>query len=150
MGDDASRLRQLLRGSPNELARQLEFFLAERGPLIRGSFGSRARVCGAPGCRCARGELHESKYLTASDGGRVRQIHVPAGDEVRVAAGAQRYRRFQSQRARLARELAKLVRRQLELIDALGRSLLEPYPADHPLPPATRRGRTPRKGQAGG
>jgi len=150
MGDNTSRLRQQLRGCQDELGRQMEFFLGERGPLIRGSFGTRARVCGAAGCRCARGKLHESKYLTASDGGRVRQVHVPAADEVRVAAGAQRYRRFQSERARLGRELAKLMRRQLELVDALGRSLLEPYPPDNPLPPPTRRGRPTRKPQVGG
>ena len=120
----------------------LDLLLGERGPLIRGSFGTRARVCGNPGCRCARGERHEAKYLTATDGGKVRQVHVPARDEGQVAEGVARYRRFRRARARVA-ELAKL---QLELADQLGRSLLAAYPPDQPLPPAARRGRRARGG----
>jgi hypothetical protein len=119
--------------------RLLETVLGEKGPLVRGSFGTRARVCGNPSCHCADGALHESKYLTASCGGKVRQVHVPARDEVAVAAGVARYRRFFRARA----DLAQTVKGQLELIDALGRSLLRPYPSDGPLPPAKRRGRPP-------
>jgi hypothetical protein len=145
MRDDSSRIRQRLRGTQEELAQQLEFFLLERGPLIRGSFGTRARVCGNPGCKCARGERHESKYLTATDHGRTRQVHVPEGDEVQVAEGVERYRRFRQARSRLAQRLADLARRQLELVDALGNSLLEPYPPDRPLPPPKRRGRPPKE-----
>jgi len=141
---EASRLRRQLLDTTDELRRQLELVLDEHGPLIRGTLGTRARVCGKPTCRCAQGELHESKYLTASDGGQTRQVHVPAADEVRVAQGVQRYRRFQQARRAFAEHLAGLTRRQLELVDALGRSLLEPYPPDAPLPPPKRRGR-PRK-----
>lgn len=137
---NASRLRQRLRNGAEQYLEQLELLLAEKGPLVRGSFGTRRRVCGNPTCKCTRGELHESKYLTASDGGRTRQVHVPAADEVAVAAGVERYRRFHHGRAKLAK-LAKL---QLELIDALGNSLLEPYPPDNPLPVPKRRGRPPK------
>ncbi len=144
MRSESSRLRQQLLGVSRESGRQLELLLGERGPLIRGSYGSRVRVCGNPGCRCARGELHESKYLTASAGGKVRQVHVPSSDAGAVTAGVARYRRFRQVQARLA-ELAKL---ELELVDQLGRSLLAAYPPDRPLPPATRRGRVPR-GEAG-
>lgn len=142
MRSETSRLRQQLAEVGRESGRQLELLLGERGPLIRGSYGSRARVCGNPGCRCARGERHESKYLTASAGGKVRQVHVPARDEGAVADGVARYRRFRQVQARLA-ELAKV---QLDLADRLGRSLLAAYPPDQPLPPATRRGRIPRGG----
>lgn len=121
---------------------QIERFLHEDGPLIRGSFGTRLRVCGNPGCHCAQGKKHASKYLTATDDGRVRQVHVPAGDEERVAAGVSRYRRFRRMRERLV-ELGAL---QLELVDELGRSLLAPYPPEDPLPPAMRRGRKARDG----
>ena len=133
----SSRLRQQLLQLAQQLQQLLELVLAERGPIIRGSFGKRARKCGKPTCRCARGELHESKYLTASDGDKVRQIHVPAGDELKVAEGVARYRRFQSNR----KKLTQLHRRQLELVDTLSRSLLEPYPPDNPIPPARKRGR---------
>jgi hypothetical protein len=140
MSRDLSRLRQRLLQAREEWQRQLELLLGERGPLIRGSFGTRRRVCGTPNCRCARGELHESKYLTASDEGKARQVHVPAGDEVMVAAGVDGYRRFHERRSRLA----ALTQEQLNLVDELGRSLLQPYPPDHPLPPPKRRGRPPK------
>lgn len=143
MGVQSSRLRQKI----GELAKRyqaiLHRILSERGPLIRGSFGTRRRVCGACGCRCARGELHASKYLTATDEGRVRQVHVPAAGEAEVAEGVTRYREFFRARA----ELAELARLQSDLVENLGQSLLKPYPPDRPLPPAQRRGR--RSGRRG-
>lgn len=132
-----SRLRQRLHQAGERVQEQIERILEEKGPLIRGSFGTRSRVCGTPGCRCTRGEKHSSKYLTATDRGKVRQVHVPASEEERVAAGVTRYRRFRRIRKRLM-ELDALV---LELVDDLGRSMLLPYPPADPLPPASRRGR---------
>jgi len=137
MKTDTSRLRQRLAQARDEQHRQLDLLLGEHGPLFRGTLGTRSRVCGKPSCRCAKGERHESKYLSASDGGSVRQVHVPARDEVSVALGVERYRRFREGRTRL-RELAV---RQLELVDALGQALLAPYPTDNPLPPPKRGGR---------
>ena len=137
MPERTSRLRQRLLQASERLQDQIERVLEEKGPLIRGSFGARSRVCGTPGCRCTRGEKHTSKYLTATDQGKVRQVHVPASDEEQVAAGVARYRRFQRMRKRLV-ELDALV---LELVDDLGRALLLPYPPENPLPPASRRGR---------
>ncbi len=141
MGDKASRLRQRLTEVADQRQLELETIRGERGALIRGSFGTRSRVCGTPTCHCATGERHESKYLTATDGGKVRQVHVPTSDEMVVAAGVQRYRRFWRARARLAR----LNQQQLELVDELGRSLLEPYPPDSPLPAASHVGRPPKR-----
>lgn len=141
MGAQSSRLRRRVLDMAKHYQAQIDRLLSERGPLIRGSFGTRARVCGAAGCRCARGELHESKYLSATDQGRVRQVHVPAADEAEVAAGVGRYQRFRKTRKRLS----DLIRQQLAVIDELGHSLLKPYPPDRPLPPAGRRGR-PRRG----
>lgn len=140
MPGDISRLRQQLVALERQHAAQLELLVGERGPLLRGSLGVRARVCGNPGCKCARGERHESKYLSASDGGRTRQVHVPAGQELAVTAGVGRYREFQRRRARLA----ELAQQQLELVDTLGRSLLASYPPTRPLPPPQRRGRRPQ------
>jgi len=142
MGLETSRLRQRLAEVGRQYHHQLEILLRERGPLIRGSFGTRARVCGRPNCRCADGQLHTSKYLTASDGGRVRQVHVPVSDELHVAEGVRRYRRFGQARARLA----ELVKAQLKLIDQIGLTLREPYPSEKPLPPPVRRGRSPKGG----
>lgn len=139
MGERTSRLRQRLLDAAEQHREQVERLLQENGPLIRGSFGTRARVCGNPGCHCARGERHTSKYLSATDGDRQRQVHVPAGDEQRVAEGVSRYRRFKQVKKRLA----EIGARELELAEDLGRSLLAPYPPDDPLPPARRRGRKP-------
>ncbi len=140
MAHDTSRQRKLLLALEQQHTAQLQLLIGERGPLIRGSLGVRGRVCGNPGCKCARGELHTSKYLSASEGGRTRQVHVPASQELQVTAGVARYREFQRRRARLA----ELAQQQLEFVDALGRSLLAPYPPDNPLPPAQRRGRPPQ------
>lgn len=137
MPERTSRLRQRLRQAAERHQEQLERVLEEKGPLIRGSFGTRSRVCGTEGCHCTRGEKHTSKYLTATDGGKVRQVHVRSDDEERVAAGVARYRRFRRMRKRLV-ELEAVV---LDLMDELGRSLLLPYPPQDPLPPAARRGR---------
>lgn len=140
VGERTSRLRQRLLQSAEQHREQIEHFLEEQGPLIRGSFGTRSRVCGNPGCHCARGEKHVSKYLTGTDRGRLRQVHVPASDEQLVSNGVNRYRRFRRMRKRLA-DLGALL---LELVDELGRSLRAPYPPGDPLPPASRRGRKAR------
>lgn len=143
MARHTSHLRQRLAQMGEQHQRQIGLLLQEKGPLIRGSFGSRARMCGEPNCRCTRGERHESKYLAASDAGRMRQVHVPASDEVEVKVGAERYRGFREARSRLA-ELAK---EELAVVDQLGDSLLKPYPPDNPLPPPGRRGRPPKAGR---
>ena len=140
MRDQSSRLRKQLLDGSKALQQQLELLLAERGPLLHASLGTRARVCGNPGCHCSTGELHESKYLSASIKGQARQVHVPASDEVEVARWVERYRRFRDGRAKLM----ELCERQLALVDRLGLSLLASYPKDNPLPPPQPRGR-PRK-----
>ena len=142
MGERTSRLRQRLRQAAEQHQDHVERILDEEPTLIRGSFGSRSRVCGNAGCHCARGEKHTSKYLTATAAGKVRQVHVPESDEAFVAAGVARYRRFRRMRKRLV-ELEAL---QLELVDELGQSLLAPYPPEDPLPPASRRGRKAQNG----
>ena len=144
MAELSSRLRLRLRQALEKHQKQVDHLVGESGPLIRGTFGTRGRVCGAAGCRCARGELHQSKYLSAREEGQTRQVHVPAGDEIEVQEGVERYRRFRQVRA----ELAESAREELELAEQLGLSLLKPYPPDNPLPPPKRRGG--RKGGRGG
>ncbi len=127
MGERTSRLRQRLREAAERHREQIEHLLQESGP----------RVCGNPGCHCARGERHTSKYLTATDGDRKRQVHVPVSDEQRVEDGVRRYRRFKQAKKRLA----EIGGAALELVEDLGRALLAPYPKDNPLPAAKRRGK---------
>lgn len=145
MADRSSRLRQKIRQTQQRYLALLDGLVDERGPLIRGSFGTRARLCGVATCRCTQGYRHESKYLSASEGGRVRQVHVPVHEEAEVLAGVARYRRFWRDRARMA----KLGELQLELVDDLGRSLLGAYPMANPLPAPKRRGRTPKDPRRG-
>jgi hypothetical protein len=142
VAERTSRLRQRLQQASEEHQEQIGRLLDEKGPLIRGSFGTRSRRCGNPGCHCATGAKHTSKYLSATDEGRVRQVHVPAGDEDRVVAGVARYRRFWRMRKRLI-QIGALVR---ELVDELGRALILPYPPKAPLPPPSRRGRKAKDG----
>ena len=140
MGRRTSRLRQRLAETAQRHLEQIDLLLANKGPFIRGSFGSRRRVCGKPSCHCARGEGHEAKYLTATDRGKVRQVHVPQSDVAEVVEGVTRYRQFRQAEAKLV-ELSAL---ELRLVGELGESQLKAYPADKPLPPRSRRGRRPK------
>lgn len=144
MPGERSRLKQEILGLEGERDRQLEFVLAERGPLIRGSLVKRKRVCGHPGCRCAtKGQLHVSPYLSVTVRGKTRPVHVPAPDERHVRVGSGRYRRFR----RARKLLVQLTAKQLKLVDLLGNALLEAYPAGQPIEPAGRRGPKPKKGR---
>jgi hypothetical protein len=140
MSDETSRLRKALLDCSAEQQRQLELLVGERGPLMHAALGTRGRVCGNPGCHCTKGEVHLSKFLSASIGGRTRQVHVPASDEAEVSRWVERHKKFRERRDRLA----ELAGRQLELVDRLGRSLLAAYPKDDPLPPPRPRGRPPK------
>jgi uncharacterized protein YjiS (DUF1127 family) len=142
--EDKSRLKQGIHILETERDRQLEFVLAEQGPLLRGSFLKRRRVCGHPGCRCrTKGQLHVSPYLSVTVAGKTRPIHVPAADERHVKAVAGRYRRFR----RARKQLVQLSAKQLKLVDRLGDALLEAYPPGRPVAPAARRGPKPKKGR---
>lgn len=140
MKRDASALRARIRQTEQHRADHVEQVLHEPGPLIRGTLGERARVCGHPGCRCTRGELHVSKMLSVGVAGRLRQVHIPASDEVAVAEKTQRYRRLRQART----DLVALGGETLRLVDQLRDALLEAYPRGAPIPPPGRRGR-PRK-----
>jgi hypothetical protein len=140
MGRRTSRLRQRLAETAQRHLEQIELLLGNKGPFIRGSFGSRRRVCGKPGCHCVQGERHEAKYLAASQDGKLRQVHVPDSEVAEVAEGVARYRQFRQAEAKLV-ELSAL---ELRLVGELGESQLKPYPPTKPLPPRKRRGRRPK------
>jgi hypothetical protein len=142
--EDKSRLKQEILGLEGERDRQLEFVLAERGPLIRGSLVKRKRVCGHPGCRCTtKGQLHVSPYLSVTVAGKTRPVHVPAPDEPHVKAASGRYRRFR----RARKLLVQLTAKQIKRVDRLGNALLAAYPPGQPIEPAGRRGPKPKKGR---
>ena len=141
VADDKSRLRQKLLDLEAERQQDIERVLSERGGLIRGTVGERSRVCGHEGCRCTRGERHVSKYLSATEGGRTRQVHLPESEIAKVVEGSRRYQAFRRARTRVG----QLAAAEAKLIDRLGNALLEKYPPQRPIAPAARRGPRPRK-----
>jgi len=140
---DPSRLRQQLRQTEEQRKAHVETLLAERGPLIRGTYRLQGGRCGRPGCKCERGELHEKAMLYRREEGTFRCSYVPLADRERVDDLTRRYRR--ARKARTA--LSKLGQKSLVLADALQETLTEPYPrADRPSKKVARRSRaSPRK-----
>ena len=132
----ASRIRQLIRQTEEARGAHVDALVSTEA-LVEGSFVTVGRTCGKPGCRCAHGEKHFSKYLSRSVGGRTRLVYVPAGDEVRVQRMAQQYRQLRHARA----ELAKLAAKTSELADELQAALVEPYPDPEQAPKRARRKR---------
>ena len=51
--------------------------LAHAGEFLRGTLTLMRHACGKPRCRCARGEKHESWYLSYSEAGRKRMVSLP-------------------------------------------------------------------------
>ncbi len=135
----ASRLRQELRQNEDARRNHVDVIVGTEA-LVAGSFVTHGRRCGKPSCHCASGEKHFSRALSRTEDGRVRHVHVPAGDEVDVAEKTERYRRLREARA----ELVKLAAQTSRLADELQDALAEPYP-----PPDRARGRR-RKGKARG
>lgn len=121
---DTSRLRQQLIRVGGEIARQIQV-LAGRPPMIRGNVYRLRRRCGKSGCRCMRGELHESWVLLARERGVRRMRAVPRGQADRWRELAENYRRFR----RARRELARLHREAMRLA-----GLLEEGRAIAPVP----------------
>src|SRR5438552_15540661 len=136
---DPSRIRQALRQTEEQRSQHVEALLAERGPLIRGTYRLQGGRCGRPGCRCSRGQLHEKAMLYRREDGVFRCSYVPLEARGRIENLNRNYRA--SSKARTA--LAKLGKRTLQLADALQEALIEPYPSaarlDKQRPPQAKR-----------
>jgi hypothetical protein len=109
-----SRIRQRIAQLVGE-RRAAEKVLLQRPPLLKGSFSEVRRTCGHPGCKCARGEKHVCRQLSASVEGKTRTWNVPRQYAAKVKRLTENYRRFR--RARAAWTRAN--RRILELINEL-------------------------------
>jgi len=119
-----SQIRQRLRKVGQQIARQLDTLMAHK-PLLRGSVYRLRRRCGKAGCRCTRGELHESWVFLTREKGVQRLRVVPQGQTARWREWAENYRRFR----RAQRELGRLVREALGLAGELERLRIKPPPA---------------------
>ncbi|MEI6150182.1 MAG: DUF6788 family protein [bacterium] len=119
-----SQLRQQLRKVGQQIERQLDT-LMEHKPLLRGSVYRLRRRCGKAGCRCTRGELHESWVFLSREKGVQRLRVVPQGQTARWREWAEDYRRFR----RAQRELGRLYREALRLAGELEALRARPPPA---------------------
>jgi len=109
-----SRLRQALRQLAGELPQLVKPVLEDR-PVIKGSVYEIKRRCGKPGCKCARGELHKSMVLSASEQGRTKLRAIPRGRLTAVRRKVAAYQRIRRVRARLVKTQQKMI----EIIDQI-------------------------------
>jgi hypothetical protein len=65
--------------------------LAGQGNVLRGSLTLMRHACGKRGCRCARGEKHESWYLGYSAEGKKRMVSIPRERVDQAREGVARY-----------------------------------------------------------
>jgi hypothetical protein len=76
--------------------------LADIGPFVDASLVTIARTCGNPGCKCAQGEKHRSRYLTykaqTGEGEQRRMktqtLYVPLALEKQVDSWTAEYKRL--------------------------------------------------------
>lgn len=122
---EISRIRQRIA----QLARQrqaVERVLVGRSPLLKGSLIEVRRTCGKPGCKCARGEKHTCRQLSASVEGKTRTRNVPRRHLAEVRRLTNNYRRFRRARAAWVRLNAHM----LELINEMEAARTVPDFAD--------------------
>ena len=93
-----SRIRQRIAQLVHE-RQAAEKVLLERPPLLKGTFIEVRRTCGNPGCKCAHGEKHLCRQLSASVEGKTRTWNVPLRHAVKVKRLTENYRRFRRARA---------------------------------------------------
>ena len=60
--------------------------------IIRGSLVILKRTCGKPGCKCYRGEKHQSMYLSRSIKGKTNMTYIPKCNEVYAEKCVKRYK----------------------------------------------------------
>jgi hypothetical protein len=109
-----SRLRQRIAQLVHE-RQASEKVLLQRPRLLKGSFSEVRRTCGHPGCKCAGGEKHVCRQLSASVQGKTRTRNVPRQYAAKVKRLTQSYRRFRQARA----AWVKINERMLKLISEL-------------------------------
>ena len=113
---EASRCRQRIADGLARLT-HLAQGVQGRAPMVRASLYRYRRRCGAQGCRCARGELHEGRALSVSDGGRSKAMSLVGLDVAEVSRGVEASRHWRRTRTQIVRTFAEV----LEAVDQLGR-----------------------------
>ena len=72
------------------LLTRLRKLLNQPEGIAHGSLVHMERKCGSKGCRCTRGELHASWYLSLWENGRTRMVYIPKAWEERVREWVER------------------------------------------------------------
>ena len=116
-----SRLRQRIVQLIDQ-RQAVEKVLMDRPPLLKGTFIEVRRTCGNPGCKCARGQRHLCRQLSASIEGKARTWNVPGQYAQKVKQLTGNYRRFR--RARAA--WVKINKEMLKVVDELESALTVP------------------------
>ena len=97
--------------SPSERSRRSRLrTLLQQGPILRGNLTVLRNTCGRPNCRCARGERHQSLYVSQSYRGRRRARCVPRSLHCSVRQWVNRYQQIQQ----LLEQLSEMAWTQLE------------------------------------
>ena len=109
-----SRYRQSLVRLCDELSQLIQPFLSDK-PLIKGSVYELKRKCGKAGCKCARGHLHQSMVVSASEKGKTQLRGIPQGFLVEVQSKVRRYQKLRRARTRLV----EVQRSMLQLMDRM-------------------------------
>lgn len=77
--------------------------ICDHRPLVRGSFQIFRRRCGKDGCKCLRGQRHETTVFIDRDSGQRRLQKVTVGLKRALSKPVQEYQRLRKLRARLSR-----------------------------------------------
>ena len=86
--------------------------LVSQAPLLRGNLITMKRQCGKSNCRCARGELHVSRYLSLSVQGKAQTIYIPADRLERVQQAVGHHQEVRRLLERLCREELRRLRQR--------------------------------------
>jgi hypothetical protein len=69
--------------------------LVRSGGLMRGNLLTMRNTCGKAGCRCQRGQKHESLYIAQSRKGKYHMKYVPRSWHLRIQDWVGRYQEIQ-------------------------------------------------------
>ena len=124
-----SQLRQSLGRLANEIRQVINPFFSDK-PLIKGSVYELKTKCGKPGCKCAKGELHHSMVVSASEKGKTRLRAIPHGFLVEVQTKVRCYQQLRRARVRLI----EVHKKMLQVMDEMEAMRREEMPVSRKKP----------------
>ena len=81
---------QIARAKAEKLLQQIQSL----GLLLKASVVRRRFRCGKPGCRCAKGHLHQDMVVTRKVGGKTQTFRIRKGRENEAIAWLENWRQF--------------------------------------------------------